>query len=333
MTEREIVQALFVQERLVASALDEAAVEWLAAEIRRRQALNFAGDDQARTSAYEQTIARLAATARELAECVIAGDLQVGEMVTLTQNFYIRRASEQEGRFRTGLDTDRGISVEGRFSTSWLIGSTGQSETFGHKRLSMLAYVDSVDLNSAESPKIALRPVFIGWRLLTVDGWRADIDDRREMWAQQIDQFAGVEGVEAASKDLRAVSRMPEEEVKQSFAAIIGEPFVFKDWGGELSDLFTNRLTSGGEPLSAAFAFKGPALRGTLRLSGMGSNGDQGLRLAGEDADLMVVQHHAAIAADVRNLMRILARHYRRRYMIIDGETTARILRAYDKLP
>jgi hypothetical protein len=45
------------------------------------------------------------------------------------------------------------------------------------------------------------------------------------------------------------------------------------------------------------------------------------------------VQHHSQIAADVRNLMSAISRQHGRLYTTIDGETTARILRTYGKLP
>ena len=74
-------------------------------------------------------------------------------------------------------------------------------------------------------------------------------------------------------------------------------------------------------------------MKGTLHIANMGKRGDQGLRLFHEPADLLVVQHHDAVSAAVRNLMSALARQHGKRFMIIDGASTAAILAAYGHLP
>jgi len=108
---------------------------------------------------------------------------------------------------------------------------------------------------------------------------------------------------------------------------------VPKDWAGETSDLFTSRLSIDHEPITAAFAFKGPGQRGPLHPADMGKRGDQALRLAQEPADLLVVQHHNAVTAPVRNLLSAVARQFGKRFMVLDGAATAMIFRAYKQLP
>lgn len=328
---RRVAQALFLHERLIANALDGAEQRELQADIERRRRGIAYQDDLAHVGAYEDVVARLLGRVRELGVAWLEGDLENGELVTLTQDFYIRRDNEDRGSFKAKLDSNRGVGITGRFSTSWLVGATGQSETFGHHRFTMLGYTGTFERNPP-SPQVELRPVFIGWRMLG-SGPLAEHDDRREVWPQQIDQFARINGKRASAADRAAVRKMSEDRVKHAFAEIIGEPFVPKDWGGETSDLYTNRLTTSGKPLSAAFAFKGPSLKGTLYIAGMGARGDQALRLAHDPADLLVVQHHDAIAAEVRNLLSSIARMHGRRFMLIDGETTAVILGEYGKLP
>jgi hypothetical protein len=324
-------QALFLHDRLITGAFDEEGQEALQCDIQRRRRTSFTERD-AHIGALQDAAARLLEDARELSVAGVEGDVEPGELVSLTQDLYIRRASEEEGRFRAKLDTDRQILVEGRFSRSWLVGSTGRSESFGHSRLTMLAYVGEVDLG-ALPPHIELRPVFFGWRLQASDSTWAPLDDLRVTWPNQIDQFAMIRGKRASAANRALVGRMPERDVKRAFAEIVGEPYVEKDWAGETSDLFTDRLSIAGEPISAAFAFKGPGVSGTLHIAGMGKRGDQAIRLATEPADVLVVQHHAAIGADVRNLLAALARRYAKRYMVIDGEITALILREYGQLP
>jgi len=325
-------QALFLHERLIENALGELARMQLFHQVERR--LTQFGDSRpgALVGAYEAAAAQLLAAAQELDVVVVRNDLRSGQLVTLTQDFYIRRDSEERGSFKARLSSERNISLRGTFSTARLVGATGQSETFGHKRFSMLAYVGDISPGTSDR-RIELRPLFIGWRLTNVDGPLPFTADRREVWPQEIDQFEAITGERSRAKDRAAVQGMPEAQVKAAFATIIGEPFLTPDWGGETSDLSTTRLTRGGKPLSAAIALKGPGLKGTLQVSGMGKNGDQAIRLAHESVDLYVVQHHGPIAAAVRNLLSALARSNQREFMVIDGETTALILREYGMLP
>lgn len=66
----------------------------------------------------------------------------------------------------------------------------------------------------------------------------------------------------------------------------------------------------------------------------LGKNGDQIYRLANEPCQLMVVQHCHEIEPSVRATLRAFAVQpgRPRRYCIIDGRDTFRILKAYDLL-
>jgi hypothetical protein len=59
----------------------------------------------------------------------------------------------------------------------------------------------------------------------------------------------------------------------------------------------------------------------------MGMRGDQAIRLFAESADIMVVQHCSYIAESVRHIMESLATSDRRRYMLLSGDNTVRILK------
>jgi len=127
--------------------------------------------------------------------------------------------------------------------------------------------------------------------------------------------------------------RISEDDVKNAIADIIGEPFVPKDWGGEKSDLPTNRLTIDGEPHSAAFIFKGPSLPREMHPADMGKRGDQLVRVFDEPVELVVIQHCNKIANTVVRIAESLAMDVRRprRYCIMDGADTVRLLKAYRK--
>jgi hypothetical protein len=118
--------------------------------------------------------------------------------------------------------------------------------------------------------------------------------------------------------------------VKECFAALLNEP-TKKDWGGEQNDHFSANVTLAGRRRTAAFLLKGPARFDEMTLDMCGKRADQILRLADSHADISVVQHAHLIGHAVREtLRRITAVPGRaRKYCLIDGQTTYRILKAY----
>ena len=153
----------------------------------------------------------------------------------------------------------------------------------------------------------------------------------------EVDQFCLTQkdfDIRVTQEETQQLFNMPERDVKQAFASILGVPLVPKDWPGENSDL-TAELTIRGKYASVAFAFKGPGGKRkpwTLHPSGMGKNGDQAMRLFNEAVDVMIVQHCGPIAPTVWDLMEALAIKYQKRYMVLDYKATIRILRRADLL-
>ena len=115
----------------------------------------------------------------------------------------------------------------------------------------------------------------------------------------------------------------------------VASPSSPKDWGGEKSDLQTSRVHIDGQTTSAAFIFKGPALRGEMHPANMGKRGDQLVRAFHEPVDLVVIQLCNKIASSVVRLAEALAVDpgRPRRYCILDGEDTVRILQASGMFP
>ncbi|XXT15353.1 hypothetical protein WME94_34395 [Sorangium sp. So ce429] len=133
--------------------------------------------------------------------------------------------------------------------------------------------------------------------------------------------------------ELRALDAIPEASVKAAFGAILGEPHVPKDWGGEKSDMYSSHVIIRGRRHSAAFVFKGPSKPGPMTLAHLGKNGDQLLRLSTEPAELLVLQHCDEVTPPVRELLRVIASQITRlrHHCVIDGYDTLRLLRAYGK--
>jgi hypothetical protein len=128
---------------------------------------------------------------------------------------------------------------------------------------------------------------------------------------------------------------LSESQFKSGLQKIIGEGGRFKDWGGEIADLFTTRLRIGGKRRPTAIALKGPGTKGKLMPGKMGKNGDQIQRLFGAPADVFLVQYCRQVDPAVLDQMKMLAiakslmTSSRVYYGVIDGNDSRRLVRAY----
>ena len=328
------VQALFLHKRLLAQYLSPNSAALI--NDTSPGALGDLDGTDYHYSLYERYVAQIYATRPlELSLWLLQGR-SAGDsaLVTTSQAFYFKKESEARRSFHNKLAADRTVSVRGAFSISRCVGETGQDLLRNQRRVTVLAH--AVVTETGNEPVIELTPLFMG--VLVERGAGEDnpvflYEDRREVYPSQLDEFSKVADSPRPSKyALGVISKMPEDEIKECFAQILGQPFVGNDWGGETSDLST-LVTLKGVPKSAAFAFKGPCIKGKFTVSKMGKNGDQGQRLFHESIDLAVVQYHGEIAPAVRSLMEDLARSRGKRFMILDGFQTAIILNAYGFIP
>lgn len=324
------VQAFFVHDRLLLDRFPGLSTQLLHDKQRILEHLESPYATQA--GAFERLVSTVYANEdlRELPVLFVEGSLEAGQLVTTTQDFYFKKLSESRRHFHGTLGVDRRIPIHGEFSVERIIGTTGGERLSRRRNVSMLA-----DVIAADSRGIELQPLFIGWLFSTSDDHLIALPYRRDLrvYPSQVDQFSQVANVSTPTKaDLQKVSSIPEDDVREAFAAIIGEPFIPNHSPAEQSDLFTTRLSLEGQPTSAAVAFKGPGYDAKLTIAGMGKHGNQGVKLAQEPAELLIVQHHREIAADVDHLMQALCFERGKKYMTIDGGWTALILKAYGKL-
>jgi len=129
-----------------------------------------------------------------------------------------------------------------------------------------------------------------------------------------------------------------EDSVQTALERILSVPFHKKDWGGELNDLYTANMLINGARHETAFLLKGNGLRSqTMEIKHCGVNGDQILRLCNSLAKLLMVQFvgriSEAIVSDIDGKVRLACPQGRDAwYCIMDGQDTARVLRAYGDL-
>ena len=130
-----------------------------------------------------------------------------------------------------------------------------------------------------------------------------------------------------------------EDDIQTGLEEVLDVPCHKKDWGGEKCDLYTANVTLKGRRVQAAFLLKGKGLRKPeLVIGDCGKNGDQLVRLFDCSAELFVVEFVGQVSEGVIRDVEGKTELHRRRgkpawYCIINGQDTARLLKAYDKLP
>ncbi|MHA1972631.1 MAG: hypothetical protein ACTSW1_06555 [Candidatus Hodarchaeales archaeon] len=165
---------------------------------------------------------------------------------------------------------------------------------------------------------------YVKFPKIGVDVERITIDD--------IDSFRKVIEVPLSS---RKNQPLDEEEFQQGLQRILEEEGVFKDWGGEMDDLYTNRVIIKGRRLYTAFGLKGKGKKGKLTPKGMGKQGDQIQRLFRAPADVYIVQYWDQIDESIIEQMEAFAtaksalEGKKVLYGIIDGQDTNRLIQAY----
>jgi hypothetical protein len=268
----------------------------------------------------------------ELQKLVHEQQLRKGQVVGVEQTFQFRRAKDRDQAgdkpidFHATLNTDDGVTVLGSFNSSRLVAESAAGQLKGNRSAYLVGTVTAFDGSHVE-----LRPAFVGVRSFIEDEELVayGITSSRRVYPADVDQFAAADFRRPArQQNLNALLATPEETVKNALAATIGELFVHKDWGGEKSDLYSSRLQIQGRQVSTAWLLKGPGFPKPMTVRALGKNGDQIVRLFSEPAELLVIQHCHEITTNVVSMMETYAHDLRnpRRYMILDGPDTAKIL-------
>jgi hypothetical protein len=210
-----------------------------------------------------------------------------------------------------------------------------------HRLLERLDIADRPDV-----PAVAPDSVMeVEAALMNLDKWTADelekrpIDDRIRLFVDDI--FPKVRGV--AAEDVLGLldnGRLDcsEDNVQKAFEGALAVAVEKKDWGGEQNDLYTSNITYEGIRLPAAFLLKGNGLKAKkLEIKVCGTTGDQIIRLFQTSAELFVLQYIGDISEmvihDVESKAELRRLQGKRGWFcIIDGQDTARVLKAYGDL-
>lgn len=252
--------------------------------------------------------------------------LAVGSLFTIYRDFYARPVRRSRNR-ELHIKLDHGARLIMELTPDHYTSTSALVRLSGHPaNLFVLAYVMDVT-----SDTLVAAPLLIADLLEGSQSYVHPI--RFEVPVYSIDNFKKVTWSSSpiSLKQLEALRFIPEHTVKELFATILGESMVPSDWGGEMNDLFTTRISIHGEYVATAIAFKGPAVFRELTPALMGKNGDQIGRLFNSEGDLCIVQHCHRVHASVRRQMRDYAsRTYApKQFCVIDGFQTYDILRHF----
>lgn len=227
----------------------------------------------------------------------------------------------------------QGGRVEFEFHDGHLVSGSSWHELAGQRRKFVLGLVTDIQGGTIKCVPYVIANIVNPHSGMPADGgpWYNHL----EVHVPQLGAFEKAQRIQErlTKASLNLLKAVPEKDIKTAFAALINEPVVPKDWGGEASDLFSSRVVLDGQQVSTAFLLKGPAKFHPMTPADLGKNGDQIGRLFDEPADLLVLQHCHEVTPAVRKQMRAYAQQMGnpRRFCIIDGYDTLRILKAYEK--
>jgi len=222
--------------------------------------------------------------------------------------------------------TDYEVRIE--YSTNKIRSDTLKSHLADGHHLAIVG-----EITGMAGKTITVEPIIMGGPWIPEEGASFDPSwfayDFHENFVEDFDEFQKIseEEVPADSEPMKNVS---EHAFKTCLAEIIGGETP-RDWGGEMSDLYSAHLHLNGRRATGAFLLKGPAKFRPMSMAHLGKNNDQIYRLSQEPAGALIVQHCHDIESAVRATLRAFAVQpgNARRYCLIDGRDSLRLLRAY----
>jgi hypothetical protein len=216
-----------------------------------------------------------------------------------------------------------------------------EANQFLHPKSSLsVVQADTDDDYKAKSLRIRLTDILRGLDEIKDSLSKyTDMPLQKRLYIEDIDSFQKVRDINPAlvldKLGKNGYFDKSEDIVQSAIEKILAEPFHKKDWGGEYNDLYTSNLQINGARRAAAFLLKGNGLKKeVLEIGDCGKNGDQIVRLFETPADIYIIQFVGNISeavikdVDGKTDQRI-AKGNSTNYCIINGQDTARLLKAY----
>lgn len=277
---------------------------------------------------------------KTLEELLLDSNLSAGQLITTDRTFTYKGVSDADralekgrhkpGKFYLKLKEFNDVEVFGEINAEHLTCNSATGNLSNQSRKFIFAIVEDVS-----STNIQLKPIVIADRVVNEDIYKLPLNCSILYRSPElIDEFCNMRKIDPRRINIDEMQQYSEAQIKTWIAEIIGERDIPKDWGGENSDLYAMNLHIEGEPMRAAFAFKGLAKFHKMEVKDLGKNGDQIVRLFNEPADIFIVQHCHFISPGVVYTMDAFASRYYQPsyYSVINGIDTLRILKAYGKI-
>lgn len=241
----------------------------------------------------------------------------------------VYEASRVTSLIKSPFDCDYTIALD--YSTTHLRGDTLHMHLHRGESLSVIAHFQKADGNTLRFQSLVIGSPWLWHANDGIQGW--GMWHAQEFYEHFIEDFAEFSNVTSVPfpdsfEPMRAIK---ESAFKHCLAKTLHDD-PKKDWGGETSDHYTTHLHLQKRRVTASFLLKGPSIFEPMTPAHLGKNGDQVYRLAQEPSQVLIVQHCHEITPAVRATLRAFAVQpfNPRRYCLIDGKDSLRLLRAYD---
>lgn len=266
---------------------------------------------------------------RTVEDCVLNRN---GELMCSIENFSgTDSVYEERATSLINLKSASKYKVELHYTTAKISSDTLKSGLNSGGEFAVVAQFHKVI-----DDRIILHPLLIGYPYLQSKSagdllW-ASYTDFYRVYLEDFDEFSKVKGEPIPdSPDL--MKEIKESVFKACLQKILGGNLT-KDWGGETSDYYTPHIHLNSKRFSIAFLLKGPSNFRPMGLNHLGKNNDQIVRLSKEPVDILAVQHSHDILPPVVETLKVFATQPSnpRRYCLIDGRDSIRLLTAYNLL-
>lgn len=226
------------------------------------------------------------------------------------------------------LKSESKYKIELHYSSAKISSDTLKSGLYNGGEFAVVAQFYSINDDT-----IILHPLLIGYPYLQTKStgellW-ASYTDFYRIYLEDFDEFSKIKG-EPIPNSPDLMKEIKESVFKACLQKILGGNLT-KDWGGETSDYYTPHIHINSKRFSIAFLLKGPSNFRPMSLNHLGKNNDQIVRLSKEPVDILAVQHSHDILPAVVDTLKVFATQPSnpRRYCLIDGRDSIRLLKAY----
>lgn len=250
-----------------------------------------------------------------------------------TEEVYVKR--RVINRILLPYEYEKQVYLE--FGPEHLVCDTGRAEQSQQSKVSIIGEIRKIN-----NDRIIIYPIIMGAEtishpfnknLISNPTW--DFYEWYENFPEDIDEFSKIKEIDEPPLEewMEYMKNLSEYDLKRMICEIIND-IAKPDWGGEQDDIFSVSIHLSGKRVPTAFLLKGPAKFSEMTPKFLGKNGDQINRLSNTPARLLIVQHCHSIGKAVREMLRAFAvrLHDPRRFCLIDGKDTYKILKAYGKI-